>query len=110
MASPDHMRLTHMAEAAREAPGFAKGMKREDLDDNRMLVLALVKDIETIGLAASKVSKETKERLGNIPWADIIVMRHRLIHDYFSVDLDIVWATVRLDLPGLVRELDKALL
>jgi uncharacterized protein with HEPN domain len=99
-----------MAEAAREALGFAKGKKREDLDDNRMLVLALVKDIETIGEAASKVGRETREKLSGIPWADIIVMRHRLIHDYFSVDLDIVWATVRLDLPSLVQELERALL
>ena len=72
-----------------------------------MVVLSLVKDIEIVGEAASKVSLETRERCGGIPWLDIIDMRNHLIHAYFDVDLNIVWNTITKDLPPLIKELEK---
>ena len=59
MRNDDLVRLRHMLDAAREAVAFAADKTRADLDNNRMLVLSLLKDIEIVGEAASKVSKES---------------------------------------------------
>lgn len=72
-----------------------------------MLVLALIKCVEIIGEAANKVSEECRQELQGIPWADIVGMRHRLIHGYFDINLDIVWRTVKQELPELISELKK---
>lgn len=104
----DIVRLRHMLDAAREAMAFASGKSRSDLENDRMLVLALVKDIEIIGEAAYQISPQARERLPDIPWDDIIGMRHRLVHAYFDINLDILWKTVQQDLPSLVDALERA--
>jgi len=105
----DIVRLLHMRDAAREALAFTAGRCRGDLDDDRMLLLALVKAIEIIGEAASQVGQATRERLRTLPWPNIITMRHRLVHAYFDINLDTVWNTVAEDLPPLLSQLESAL-
>jgi uncharacterized protein with HEPN domain len=107
MRKDDLIRFFHMLDAARETLSFIEGKSRIDLNTNRMLVLSLVKDVEIIGEAASKVSQETIEKIPQIPWAKIIGMRNRLIHAYFEVDLDVLWKTVIDDIPPLIEELEK---
>lgn len=109
MFRDDTTRLHHMLDAACEAIVFAQGHTRIDLNGDRMLVLALVKAIEIIGEAAYQVSPETREQWPGIPWEDIIGMRHRLVHAYFAINLDILWGTVRDDLPPLVDALQEVL-
>ncbi len=103
----DAVRVRHMADAGREAMGFCQGRSRADLDTDRMFARALVKSIEIIGEAASKVSQPTRLELPDVPWADIVTMRHRLTHTYFDIDLDIVWNTAAFDLQPLVVTLDR---
>lgn len=98
-----------MLEAAREAVLFAQGRARSDLDNDRQLVLALVKDIEIVGEAATGVTDSTRSELAEIPWQAIVAMRNRLVHAYFSIDLDVVWQTVRQDLPTLIAQLEEAM-
>jgi len=109
MRRSDAIRLRHMLDAAEEAIGFVRGRTRQDLDHDRMLVLALMKDIEIIGEAAYQVTQETRQSLPEIPWEDIVGMRHRLVHAYFDINLDILWATVQEDLPALLAILRKVL-
>ena len=96
-----------MLDAAREAESFSQNKTRNSLDTDRKLALALVKCIEIIGEAAAQISNESREALPQIPWADIIGMRNRLIHAYFDINLDILWKPVVEDLPPLVAELEK---
>jgi uncharacterized protein with HEPN domain len=98
-----------MRDAAAEALQFADGKTRDDLDHDRMLILAILKDLEIIGEAASRVSRETKEQYPFIPWDEIVRMRNRLIHGYFDVNLDVVWETISHDLPQLLAEIDRVL-
>jgi uncharacterized protein with HEPN domain len=98
-----------MLDSAKEAVEFAAGNSREDLDEDRKLLLAIIKSIEIIGEAASKVTEACKAKNDNIPWNDIIGMRNRLSHGYFDVNLDIVWQTVKTDLPDLIKALEEAL-
>jgi len=103
----DQIRVRHMLDAAHEAMKFAEGKQREDLKQDRLLVLGLIKAVEIIGEAASKVSKEYQAAHAQIPWAAIIAMRNILIHDYFGIDLDEVWSTIQNDLPPLIAELEE---
>jgi uncharacterized protein with HEPN domain len=107
MRKDDLVRLRHMLDAARDAISFTRNATRKTLDSDRKLTLSLVKSIEIIGEAASKVSKESREQCPGVPWTDIVAMRNRLIHAYYDIDLDRVWDTVTSDLPPLITELEK---
>jgi uncharacterized protein with HEPN domain len=109
MRKHDAIRLRHMLEAAREAVSFAQGRSRDDLTRDRMLVLSLVKAIEIAGEAAFQISEPTRNELPDLPWADIIGMRHRLVHVYFDINLDILWQTVQVDLPVLIAQIEQLL-
>lgn len=98
-----------MIDAAREAVSFSQGRTRQDLDTDRMLVLALVQCIAIIGEAASRITGGFQQRYPQVPWADIIGMRNRLIHAYFDVNLDILWNTIQNDLPSLIAQLEAML-
>jgi len=102
MQKNDLVRLHHMHDAAEEAIGFARGRTRADLEDDRLLVLGLIKAMEIIGEAARQVSQSTRDALPDIPWDDIIGMRHRLVHAYFDINLDILWQTIQEDIPSLL--------
>ena len=105
MQQHDDVRLRHMLDSAKEAVEFAAGQTRKDLDDDRKLLLAIIKSIEIIGEAASKISERCRSENSNIPWSDIIGMRNRLTHGYFDINLDMVWETVQTDIPNLIRVL-----
>jgi uncharacterized protein with HEPN domain len=111
MRKDDRVHLQHMLDAADKALTFIQGRIRADLDNDRMLVLSLVRELEIIGEAASKVSADTRSPFSKHldSWQDITGMRNRLIHAYFDVDLDTVWSTVTRDLPVLKAELEKIL-
>ena len=109
MCKNDVTRLQHMLDAACEAIGFVSGRTRDDLNKDRQLVLALIKDIEIIGEAAYQISPVTRQQLQQIPWGDIIGMRHRLVHAYFDTDLDILWKTTQDELAPLIAILKSTI-
>ena len=109
MNKHDRTRLLDMLDAARKAQAFAAGRSREDLDSDEMFAFALTRALEIIGEAAARVSQETRADLPQIPWRSIIGMRNKLIHDYLSVDHNIVWDTATIRVPQLTIELKKAL-
>jgi uncharacterized protein with HEPN domain len=99
MRRDDLFRIRHMLEAAKEAFSFGAGQRRSGLETDRMRVLSIVKSIEIIGEAATKVSRETRDQFPQLPWSNIVAMRNRLIHVYFDIDLERVIDTVNHDLP-----------
>lgn len=109
MTPEDRIRLEHMLEAIGDAQAFIGGRDRADLDRDKMLVYAVVRAVEIVGEAASKVSAEAQAAHPDIPWAAIVGMRHRLVHAYARVNLDIVWKTVLQDLPPLKTAIEAAL-
>lgn len=70
---------------------------------------AVIRNLEIIGEAANKLSLELHSSQPDIPWADIIGMRNRLIHGYLTVDLNIVWSTVHEVLPGFKAKISMLL-
>ena len=105
----DKVRLRHMLDAALEIQQYVQSSRREDLNKDRKLVHSFVRLFEIIGEAASQVSEELREDIPEIPWSVIIGMRNRLIHAYFSINLDVVWSTSKDDVPSLITELKKLL-
>ena len=105
----DKVRLRHMLDAALEIQQYVQSSTREDLNQDRKLVHSFVRLFEIIGEAASQVSEELREDIPEIPWSVIIGMRNRLIHAYFSINLDVVWSTSKDDVPSLITELKKLL-
>ena len=99
----------HMLDHALEAVAMTKGKTRADLDKDRQLNLAVVRLLEIIGEAASRIPKEDQARYTDISWSEIISLRNRLIHGYDTVDFDILWQIVSQDLPNLIESLRKAL-
>jgi uncharacterized protein with HEPN domain len=95
-----------MLDHAREAAAFAHGKNRADLDADRLLNLALVRLLEIVGEAAARVPEDVRAQHPEIPWAQIVGLRNRLIHGYDAVDLDILWEIVSDDLPPLVANLE----
>jgi len=102
MPPDDRVRLLHMIRAAETVAAFVTGHQRADLDADHMLLFALVRAIEIIGEAASKVSPEARAAAPDVPWGQITAMRNRLIHAYFDIDHDVLWRTERDEVPALV--------
>ncbi len=105
----DEERLRDMLDAARESVALLGNRSVDGLRSDRTLSLALVKLIEIVGEAANAISDPTRKLLPQIPWADAIATRNRLIHGYFSVDVQIVFDTIRDDFPPLIAALERAL-
>jgi len=81
------------------------GRQRDDLESDRMLLFAVVRAIEVLGEAASRISAELRERAPDVPWAAIVATRNRLIHGYFDIDSTVVWKTVTEEIPELLSTL-----
>ena len=107
MAKADSVRLRHMLDSAMEAVELIHGKTRADLDSNRVLSLALVRLLEIVGEAASKVTDDTRQQTPAIPWSQIVSLRHRLIHGYDTINMDILWKILADDLPVLIAQLQR---
>ncbi|MBC7809510.1 MAG: DUF86 domain-containing protein [Burkholderiales bacterium] len=107
MNERDEVRLRDMLDEARQAQKFIAGKTSDDLHNDAMLSYAVIRAVELIGEAASKVTVETREQVPQIQWQNIIGTRNRIIHDYKNVDLSIVWQIVTRNLPPLIEQLEK---
>lgn len=105
MPPEDRTRILHMIESADAVASFIAGRKREDLDNDLMLLFALVRAVEVFGEAAARVSAATQAANPEIPWPQIVAMRNRLVHAYFDIDRNILWKAATEEIPALVPTL-----
>ena len=103
----DFVSLRHMYDHAREAVALAHGRARQDLDSDRVLALALVRLVEIVGEAATRISAQFRSQHPQIPWNATIGLRNRLIHGYDSINHDILWQILTTDFPPLVVTLER---
>jgi uncharacterized protein with HEPN domain len=107
MYPDDLSRVLDMIEYAHEALRFTRDRTRADLDDDQILVRALERCVEVVGEAASRTSADFRALHGDVPWAQAVGMRNRMVHGYMDVNRDILWATVQEDLPTLIAVLRR---
>ena len=103
----DHVR--DMVEAADKAIRFVAGMDYLTFAGDEKTVYAVLRALEIVGEASKRIPREVRDRHPELPWRAIGGTRDRLIHDYSRVDLEVIWATVREDLPGLRVVLERIL-
>jgi uncharacterized protein with HEPN domain len=99
----------HMLESARLAVRIAAGLTAATLADDELRMPAVIRYIEVVGEAATKVSKGTQRNIPGIDWQGVRRMRNRLIHGYDTVEPARVWDALALDLPHLIGELERAM-
>ncbi len=107
---PEYLR--HILDAIDRAASYVKGMDLKSFEEDTRTQDAVIRSIEIVGEAANRARMANAEfaaRHPQIPWDVMYGMRNRIVHDYFEVDLEIVWQTVHRDLPVL-REQIAALL
>lgn len=105
----DTTRLQHMVEAMQEILEFTKGRDLQSIMADRPLQHLIVRNLEILGEAASRVSAPYRQEHLRIPWRDMIDLRNRLIHAYFDLNPDVIWKTVQQDLPKLLAEVKTIL-
>lgn len=103
----DRVLINHILEASEAILVFVKDISIVDFVESDLHISAVVKKFEVIGEAANRISTEAKTLLSDIPWKDVIGMRHVLIHDYMSIDAESVWNTIEVYLPQLMSQLEQ---
>jgi len=99
----DRTRLLHIIEAIDNILEFKEGVDYEAFVNNKLLKFGIFYNVAIIGEAAYKLTKDFIETHTDVPWREIINMRHVLIHGYYQIDPEILWETINNDLP-LLRE------
>lgn len=102
--------LDHMRQAATDACDFVEGLSKEDFLTDKRTQQAVIMSLIVIGEAASKVMDgyaEFADQHRQVPWRSMRGMRNRIAHGYFDINLDVVWDTVQIALPDLLKQLGK---
>ncbi len=86
---------------------YTSGLKREQFLADEKTIDAVVRNLEIIGEAVRWLSDDFKLRHAGIPWDQIAGLRNRIVHDYFGLDLEIIWQVLQTSLPELRQQLDK---
>ena len=101
--------LEDILEAAGAAREFVAGMGKDELAKDRRTRDAVVRNLEIIGEAAKKLPAQTRRDHPEVEWKKIAGLRDILVHDYFGIDMDIVWDIVQNKLPVLVEQVQRIL-
>jgi uncharacterized protein with HEPN domain len=98
----DAARLLDIVLACREAQEYTKGISRAEFQADRKLQRALCMLLEIIGEAARAISEPFKAAHPDVPWPHIVGLRNRIVHEYFRLDLDVLWEIAQRDVPRLL--------
>jgi uncharacterized protein with HEPN domain len=105
----DKVRLGDILKAIKHIETFVAGKTFLDLDEDMLTKSALMAQLMIIGEAAKSVSDKTKAENNEIEWTQIVGLRNVLIHEYFGVMWEIVWNTIKKDLPVLKEQIEHIL-
>ena len=105
----DFGRLQDIIQAAENIISFTEGYSQEDLSSDKLRYFAVVKNVEIIGEASYMLSTVFKETHSDIPWNDIIRMRHVLVHGYATILPELLWHTALVDVPLLKKQIEAIL-
>jgi uncharacterized protein with HEPN domain len=105
--SRDLSRLEHILSAIEYVESYTNGISEELLKENKLYLHATTYNVQIIGEAVYKLSIEFKQQHPLTPWAVIEKMRHILVHDYFKINLDVLWEVIKKDIPVLKAQVEQ---
>ncbi|MGB3534807.1 MAG: DUF86 domain-containing protein [Microcoleaceae cyanobacterium] len=101
--------LEDILEALESAIEFIEGMGWEEFEQDKKTIFAVTRAIQILGEAAKKVPDSVRSQYPEIPWRAMAGMRDKVTHEYFGVDLRVLWDTVQQDLPPLVGLMQRVI-
>lgn len=101
--------LRDIQESIEKIRQYTTGMTFEDFEKDDRTADAVARNFGIIGEAAGRLSKGLREAYPDVPWRDITGLRHKIVHDYFSLDYEIIWEVLESELPGLQKQIEDIL-
>ncbi len=101
--------LQHILDSIEKIEFHTQGQTKKSFLENYTIQDAVIRRFEVIGEASKNIPSSFKNEHRQIPWAQISAMRNILIHEYFNTSLNIIWATIKIDLPKLKKSINKLL-
>ena len=105
----DLSRLEHILTAIDCVEEYTKDINEEQLKDDKLRVHATIYNVQIIGEAVYKLTKEFKDQHTETPWAVIEKRRHILVHDYYKINFEVLWDVVTKDIPLLKQQIESYL-
>jgi uncharacterized protein with HEPN domain len=103
----DILLLKDISECGRNIMEYTSGINYENFISNKMMVDAVIRNLEVIGEASNILGEEIKATQSEVEWKEMIRFRNLLIHFYFGVDYEIVWNVIQNLLPGNIEFIDQ---
>ena len=101
--------ISDMIASGESVLAFTEGLDVEEFVNDERTYKATLWDIRIIGEAATRIPQEIQNVNSEIPWGEIIAMRHRITHGYQAIDIDVVWDTIQTDIPKMLADLRELL-
>lgn len=109
MQRDDSVYLKHIRDAILKIEGYTQKVSASSFKKDTLIQDAVIRQVEIIGEATKRLSDRIRSNNIDVPWDDIAGMRDKLIHDYFGVDIEKVWLTIRNDIPILKKQIRRIL-
>jgi uncharacterized protein with HEPN domain len=111
MSSRDYrLYLEDMQQACEDILQFTRDThSAQELENDRRTLLAVIRSLEVLGEASRQISRGFKEKHPEIPWREIGDLRNIIAHEYFGLDLDIIWDVIRNQIPGVAERVNEIL-
>ena len=109
MKDKDKVYLLHIKDSTKWIIELQKQFNKNEFKESRLFQNGVIREVEIIGEASNKLSKDIKEKYPEVAWIEIIGMRNKVIHEYFGVDYEIIWHIIVNNLQDLRNQLENIL-